>query len=89
MEYLFKKDGTKYTRGTIDETADYIDKHGLEALLMVLKDLDYPYLEAEWNHQVSSTVDTRSALARYFNQLNLLAYRKFHWEDTEDKFKKY
>ena len=54
---------------------------------MVLKDLDYPYLEAEWNHQVSSTVDTRSALTRYFNQLNLLAYRKFHWEDTEDKFK--
>ena len=87
MEYLFKKDGTKYTRGTIDETADYIAKHGLEAFLMVLKDLDYPYLEAEWNHQVSSTVDTRSALTRYFNQLNLLAYRKFHWEDTEDKFK--
>ena len=87
MEYLFKKDGTKYTRGTIDETADYIDKHGLEALLMVLKDLDYPYLEAEWNHQVSSTVDTRSALIKYFNHLNLPGYRNFHWEDTVDKFK--
>ena len=87
MEYLFKKDGTEYTRGTVDETADYIDKHGLEGLLMILKDLDYPYLETEWNHQVSSTTDTRSALIRYFNHLNLLAYRKFHWEDTEDKFK--
>lgn len=87
MEYLFKKDGTKYTRGTIDETADYIDKHGLEALLGVLKDLDYPYFEAEWNCQVSSTIDTRSALITYFNHLNLPGYRKFHWEDTEDKFK--
>ena len=87
MEYLFKKDGTKYTRGTIDETADYIDKHGLEALLMVLKDLDYPYFEAKWNYHISSTMDTRLALRRYFNQLDLPAYRKLCWEDTEDKFK--
>ena len=87
MKYLFRKDGTEYTRFTIDEIVDYIDKHGLEALLGVLKDLDYPYFETEWNCQVSSTIDTRSALIRYFNQLNLLAYRKFHWENTEDKFK--
>lgn len=87
MEYLFRKDGTEYTKSTIDEIADYIDKHGLEGLLRVLKDLDYPYFEEAWSHQISSNADTRSALVKYFNQLNLLAYRKFHWEDTEDKFK--
>ena len=87
MEYLFKKDGTKYTRGTIDETADYIDKHGLEALLGLLKDLDYPYFEDQWNRQVSSTIDTRSALIKYFNQLDLPAYTDFRWKDTEDRFK--
>lgn len=87
MEYLIKKNGTKYTRGTIDETADYIDKHGLEALLGLLKDLDYPYFEDQWNRQVSSTIDTRSALIKYFNQLNLPAYRDFCWEDTDNNFK--
>lgn len=87
MEYLFKKDGTKYTRGTVDETADYIDKHGFEALLMVLKDLDYPYFEDQWNRQISSTISTRLALTRYLNQLNLPAYRDFYWEDTDGKFK--
>lgn len=87
MKYLFRKDGTEYTKFTIDEIVDYIDRHGLEGLLKILKELDYPYFEKEWNRQVSSTMDTHSALTRYFNQLNLLAYRKFHWEDTEDKFK--
>jgi hypothetical protein len=87
MKYLFRRDGTEYTKLTIDEIVDYIDKHGLEGLLRVLKDLDYPYFEEEWNHQVSSTEDIYSALTRYFNHLNLIAYRKFHWEDTADKFK--
>lgn len=87
MEYLFKKDDTKYAKGTIDEAADYIDKHGLDALLRILKDLDYPYLEEVWNYQVSSTVDTRSALVKYFNHLNLPGYKNFHWEDTVDDFK--
>jgi hypothetical protein len=87
MKYLFRKDGTEYTKFTIDEIVDYIDRHGLEGLLKILKELDYPYFEEEWNRQVSSTMDTHSALTRYFNQLNLLVYRKFHWEDTEDKFK--
>jgi hypothetical protein len=87
MEYLFRKDGTEYTRFTINEVADYIDRHGLEGLLKILKDLDYPYFEEEWNRQVSSTEDTCSALTRYFNHLNLIAYRKFRWKDTEDKFK--
>lgn len=87
MEYLFKKDDTKYAKGTVDEAAYYIDKHGLDALLKVLKELDYPYLEAEWNHHVSSTVDTRSALIKYINHLNLPDYRNFHWEDTADDLK--
>ena len=87
MEYLFKKDGTEYTIYTIDEIADQINKHGLEALLKILKELDYPYLEEVWNYRVSSTVDTRSALIKYFNHLNLPGYRNFHWEDTVDEFK--
>ena len=87
MEYLFKKDGTKYTRGTVDGIADYIDKHGFEALLMILKDLDYPYFEDQWNCQVSSSRDTRSALIKYFNVLKLPAYRDFYWEDTDNSFK--
>jgi hypothetical protein len=54
---------------------------------MVLKDLDYPYLETEWSHQVSSTVDIRSALTKYFSLLHLPGYRNFHWKDTLDNFK--
>lgn len=87
MEYLFRKDGTEYTIYTIDEIADQINKHGLEALLKILKELDYPYLEEVWNYRASSTVDTRSALIKYINHLNLPGYRNFHWKDTVDEFK--
>lgn len=87
MEYLFKKDGTEYTKSTIDETVDYINKHGLEGLLRVLKDLDYPYLEEEWSRHISANIDTYAALKGYLKHLNLPAYRNFHWEDTVNKFK--
>lgn len=87
MEYLFKKDGTEYTKSTIDETVDYINKHGLEGLLRVLKDLDYPYLEEEWSRHISSNIDTYAALKGYLKHLNLPGYRNFHWEDTVNKFK--
>lgn len=87
MKYLFRRDGTEYTKFTIDEIADYIDRHGLEGLLKILKDLDYPYFEEEWSRHISSNIDTHAALKGYLHHLNLIDYRKFHWEDTKDKFK--
>ena len=88
MEYLFKKNGEKYTRYTINELVKYLNKHNLDAVIGLCKDLDYPFMSEPWlRYNSPKSLITPQGLMRYFNCMNLPAYRDFCFDDTEHQHK--
>jgi hypothetical protein len=86
MKYLFKKNGEEYTKYSIEKIVDIINNEGLVAIVRLCKELDYPFRPELWLHMVDQEV-TEEGLLKYFNQLDLIAYRPFHFEDTDEDYK--
>lgn len=47
--YFLKRDGSYYLKETKQEILKKIDYDKPETFLPYLKDMDYPYIENEWN----------------------------------------
>lgn len=87
MKYLFKKNGEEYTKYSIEKIVDIINSEGLVAIVRLCKELDYPFKPEIWLHTIVDQEVTEEGLLKYFNQLDLIAYRPFHFEDTDEDYK--
>jgi len=82
-KYYKKQDGSYYLKKTKQEILKSIDNNDLNTFLPYLKDMDYPYIENEWNAKVKHYGEKNgSVFGRYIATMRLCAYRKFTYKDS-------
>lgn len=82
-DYFLKRDGSYYLKETKQEILKKIDYDKPETFLPYLKDMDYPYIENEWNFKVKHYGEKDgNVFGRYIATMRLCAYRGFAYKDS-------
>lgn len=68
----------------------HIDNFAPETYVWILKDLDFPYIESEWNilrdkayARAPSKMNGMSVIGRYIAKMKLKQWSQYSWADTE------
>ena len=81
--YYKKRDGSYYLKKTKQEILKSIDINDLNTFLPYLKDMDYPYIEKEWNFKVKRYgEEDGNIFGRYIATMRFCVYRKFTYKDS-------
>ena len=81
--YFLKGDGSYYLKRTKQEILESINNNDPNTFLPYLKDMDYPYIENEWNFKVKHYGEKDgNVFGRYIATMRLCAYRKFTYKDS-------
>ena len=81
--YYKKRDGSYYFKKTKQEISKSIDNNNPNTFLPYLKDMDYPYIEKEWNSKIRYYGEKDSSIfGRYIATMRLCSYRKFTYKDS-------
>ena len=82
-KYYKKRDGSYYLEKTKQEILKSIDNNDLNTFLPYLKDMDYPYIEKEWNSKVKHYEGKDGNIfGRYIATMRLCAYRELTYKDS-------
>lgn len=82
--FFKKRDGSRYTLFTREEIPNEIDNSNPETFIPFLRDLDYPYIEQEWNRLCRTYgIENKDVFSKYVNQMRLPAYKKFGFADSK------
>lgn len=66
-----------------------VDVFDPETFLYILKDLDVPYLEAEWNDLINKIIErgqkvnASAILGKYVSKMKLRQWKEYGWDDSE------
>ena len=84
-DYFLKRDGSYYLKETRQEILEKIDYDKPETFLPYLKDMDYPYIEYEWNVHTKYWRDNKknNIFGRYLSLMRLWSFRSFTWKDSD------
>ena len=68
----------------------HIDNKDPETFLWILKDMDVPYVPAEWNvlyerayAKDKNKINGMSVIGKYLSKMKLKQWKEYGWEDTE------
>ena len=62
---------------------DLLDVNNISEVLLVLKALDIPFVEREWNRLINRYGEKSNIIGRYIAKMNLRSYRNFTYEDSK------
>ena len=79
-KYYLQRDGNFYTKKTKQEIQDIIDPNNPQTFLPILEDMNYPYLEYEWNKYISRY--GTNGIGRYISCMRLKGYQRYLWKDS-------
>lgn len=82
-EYFIQRNNTFYTKKTKEQIFKSIDFQNPTSFLPILKEMDYPYIEREWNKYLRKYGPKANILGRYIALMRLKSYSDFAWEDSE------
>ena len=83
INYYQKRDNELYTKYTKREIWDMIDPRDTTTLFPFLQDMNYPYIEEQWNKYVQryGPKDGR-IIGRYIALMRLKGYQPYTWADS-------
>ena len=81
--YYYKRDNELYTKYTKEQIWGMIDPKDPLTLFPFLQDMNYPYIEEEWNKYVQryNPVDGRT-IGKYIALMRLKGYQGYTWADS-------
>lgn len=62
---------------------DLLDVNNISEVLLVLKALDIPFIEREWNMLINRYGKNSNIIGRYIAKMKLRGYRDFTYEDSK------
>ena len=80
--YFIKRNGQFYTKQTKQEIYNIIDNNNPNTFLPFLEEMDYPYLEQEWEY--SAQRKPESCLGFYIAKMRLMSFRSFGYADSAE-----
>ena len=81
--YYPKRNNELYTKYTKQEIQKKIDPHDPLTFIPFLQDMDYPYLEEEWeNYLTKSESPDGRIISKYIARMRLKGYQGFTWADS-------
>ena len=85
--YYRTRDNVFYTKHTKQEIHDFIDPYNKSTFLFLLHDMDYPFIEKEWDCTLKSMIknnrDLKWILGKYIAKMRLCSYKYFRYEDGD------
>ena len=81
--YYYKRNGELYIKYTKREIWDMIDPRDTTTLFPFLQEMDYPYIEEEWNKYIER-YDPKDGriIGRYIALMRLKGYSLYTWADS-------
>lgn len=85
QKYFISRDKTFYCKYTREEIYSLIDNLNPDTFLPFLKEMDYPYIEDEWNRtlKVAQERGMDKVFGRYIAKMRLCSFRNFTYNDSE------
>jgi len=79
-EYYKQRDGSLYTKLTKKEINEIVDPNKPITFLPILKEMNYPFFESEWNKYIRFKKD--NIFGRYIACMRLYGFKNYTWKDS-------
>lgn len=83
--YFMNRDKTFYRKYTKEEIYSLIDNLNPDTFLPFLEEMNYPYIEDEWNRtlKVAQERGMDKVFGRYIAKMRLCSFRNFTYSDSK------
>ena len=81
-KYYKRQNNSYYLEYSKEEIKNMIDIYDESTFLPFLKELDYPYIQKQWE-RMRNRWNNSSVFGRYIALMRLASYRAFTWSDSQ------